>query len=72
LSSAGDPRAHFEAFCALIVEDPLLLEALCGQRDVERLAVRAIELGRERGLVFGAREVRAGWLSAGASLREGR
>jgi len=58
---AGSPEgaAAFAEFRQRVIGEPALHAALLGYLDFELFAARAVELGAERGLVFGAEDVRA-------------
>jgi hypothetical protein len=69
LKPADNPGAAFEAFSARVQEEPELLEDLGVFQDVQKMADRAVELGRARGLVFTSLQVRDAWSAACGSWR---
>jgi hypothetical protein len=71
LRLAGDPGSAFLAFRKLVTEERDLFDRLCRARGFDEMAVLAVELGRERGYVFGVKEIRNARMEAARVLGKG-
>lgn len=58
-AAAPSSCAQLDRFCALVLEDPSLHDALRAPDDVEAFTSLVIAMGRDRGLRFTANDVRA-------------